>query len=72
MSSYSTKNHKEQCLEHQWNYERERHWDRERVLNIYHNKQEYREKVEQQALARYYRLKEQNMNTSILNQLFFL
>ena len=35
------------------------------IQNIYHNDPEYKEKVKQQALARYYRLKELKTNTSI-------
>jgi hypothetical protein len=34
----------------------------ERVLKKYHEDPEYRERVKQQALARYYRLKAQNAN----------
>jgi hypothetical protein len=61
MSSYSTKYRKE----HPEYYEKEKAVDRERIKNIYHNNPEYREKVKQQALARYYRLKELRTNTSI-------
>jgi len=61
MSSYSTKYRKE----HPEYYEKERIIDRERVKNIYKNNPEYREKVKQQALARYYKIKEQRMNPSI-------
>ena len=61
MSSYSTKYRKE----HPEYYEKERVIDRERVKNIYKNNPEYREKVKQQALARYYKIKEQKMNPSI-------
>jgi hypothetical protein len=61
MSSYSTKYRKE----HPEYYEKEKEIDRERIKNIYHNNPEYREKVKQQALARYYRLKEQKTNISI-------
>jgi hypothetical protein len=61
MSSYSTKYRKE----HPEYYEKERIIDRERVKNIYKNNPEYREKVKQQALARYYKIKEQKMNPSI-------
>ncbi len=61
MSSYSTKYRKE----HPEYYEKEKKIDRERIKNIYHNNPEYREKVKQQALARYYRLKEQKTNISI-------
>ena len=61
MSSYSTKYRKE----HPEYYEKERIIDRERVKNIYKNNPEYREKVKQQALARYYKIKEQKINSSI-------
>jgi hypothetical protein len=61
MSSYSTKYRKE----HPEYYEKERVIDRERVKNIYKNNPEYREKVKQQALARYYKIKEQKINSSI-------
>jgi hypothetical protein len=61
MSSYSTKYRKE----HPEYYEKERIIDRERVKNIYKNNPEYREKVKQQTLARYYKIKEQKMNPSI-------
>ena len=61
MSSYSTKYRKE----HPEYYEKQRIIDRERVKNIYKNNPEYREKVKQQALARYYKIKEQKINPSI-------
>jgi hypothetical protein len=61
MTSYSTKYRKE----HPEYHEKEKAIDRERIKNIYHNNPEYREKVKQQALARYYRLKELKTNTSI-------
>ena len=61
MSSYSTKYRKE----HPEYYKQERIKDNERVKNIYHTNPEYKEKVKQQALARYYRLKEQKLNASI-------
>lgn len=61
MSSYSTKYRRE----HPEYYEKEKSVDRERIKNIYHNNPEYRERTKQQALARYYKLKEQKMNTSI-------
>lgn len=61
MSSYSTKYRKE----HPEYYEKEKSIDRERVKNIYHNNPEYRERVKQQALARYYRLKELKNNSSV-------
>ena len=67
MSSYSTKYRKE----HPEYYEKERVIDRERVKNIYKNNPEYREKVKQQALARYYKIKEQKMNPSIAVSLLF-
>ena len=51
--------------EHPEYYERERAIDRERVKQIYQNNPEYREKVKQQSLARYYRLKQQKKNASI-------
>jgi len=66
MSSYSTKYRKE----HPEYYEKERIIDRERVKNIYKNNPEYREKVKQQALARYYKIKEQKMNPSIAVSLY--
>ena len=34
-------------------------------LNIYHNNPEYAEKVRKQALARYYRIKQEKLNASI-------
>ncbi len=46
-------------------YVRERAIDRERVKQIYQNNPEYREKVKQQAIARYYRLKQEKKNASI-------
>ena len=52
--------------EHPEYYERERAIDRERVkqiIQIYQNNPEYREKVKQQASARYYRLKQEKLNT---------
>ena len=61
MTSYSTK----YCREHPEYYEKEKSIDRERIKNLNHNNPEYREKVKQQALARYYRLKELKMNTSV-------
>lgn len=53
MSSYTTKYRKE----HPEYHEKEKIIDRERIKNIYHNNPEYREKVKQRALERYYRLK---------------
>lgn len=53
MSSYSTKYRKE----HPEYYKQERINDNERVKKLYHSNPEYKEKVKQQALARYYRLK---------------
>ena len=61
MTSYSTNYRKE----HPEYYTQERIKDKERVKNLYHNNPEYKEKVKQQALARYYQLKELKMNTSI-------
>jgi len=61
MSSYSTKYR----ISHPEYYERERERDRERVKQIYQNNPEYREKVKQQALARYYRLKQEKLNSSL-------
>ena len=58
MTSKATKYRKE----HPEYYERERAIDRERVKQIYQNNPEYREKVKQQALARYYRLKQEKLN----------
>ena len=51
--------------EHPEYYEKERIKDNERVKNLYQNNPEYREKVKQQALARYYKLKETKANASI-------
>jgi len=61
MSSYATKYRKE----HPEYYEKERVKDNERVKSLYHNNPEYREKVKQQALARYYKSKETKANASI-------
>ena len=66
MSSYSTKYRKE----HPEYYEKERIIDWERVKSIYHNNPEYREKVKQRAVDRYYRLKALKPNTSILESIF--
>jgi hypothetical protein len=41
--------------EHPEYYEKERIKDNERVKTLYQNNPEYREKVKQQALARYYK-----------------
>ena len=51
--------------EHPEYYKQERIKDNERVKNLYHNNPEYKEKVKQQALARFYRLKELKNNSSI-------
>ena len=51
MASYSTKYRKE----HPEYHEKEKASDRERIENNYHDNPEYREKVKQQALARYYK-----------------
>jgi len=51
--------------EHPEYYEKERIKDNERVKNLYQNNPEYREKVKQQALARYYKLKETKANINI-------
>ena len=51
--------------EHPEYYVQERVRDKERIKNWYNKNPEYREKVKQQALARYYRNKELKMNTSI-------
>ena len=62
MSSVATlyrKEHPEYCAQ-------ERIRDKERVKNLYHSNPEYKEKVKQQALARYYKLKEAKMNASIV------
>ena len=56
MSSYSTQYRKENPEY----YEKERIKDNERVKKLYHNNPEYREKVKQQALARYYKSKQTN------------
>ena len=58
MTSKATKYRKD----HPEYYERERAIDRERVKQIYQNNPEYREKVKQQASARYYRLKQEKLN----------
>ena len=42
--------------------EQEKIKDRERFNKLYQDSPEYREKVKQRALARYYRLKEQKSN----------
>ncbi len=55
MTSYSTKYRKD----HPERREAEKSNDRERIKNIYHNNPEYREKVKQQALARYYKKKQE-------------
>lgn len=62
MTSYSTKYRRE----HPEYHEQEKAKDRERIKNLYHNNPEYREKVKQQALARYYRLKELKKSNPIL------
>jgi len=46
-------------------YEKEKIRDRERMRLKYNENPEHRERVKQQALARYYRLKEQKNNGSI-------
>ena len=51
--------------EHPEYYEKERIKDNERVKTLYQNNPEYREKFKQQALARYYKLKETKANASI-------
>lgn len=51
--------------EHPEYYEKERIKDNERVKTLYHNNPEYKEKVKQQALARYYRLKQTKANAPI-------
>ena len=61
MSSASTVFRKE----HPEYYEKERIRDNEQVKKLYHNNPEYSEKVKQQALARYYKLKETKANASI-------
>ena len=61
MSSYSTQYRKE----HPEYYEKERIKDNERVKKLYHNNPEYREKVKQQALARYYKSKDAKENAPI-------
>ena len=62
MASYSTKYHKQNPEYH----EKEKASDRERIKNIYHNNPECREKVKQQALARYYKLKELEQSASYI------
>lgn len=44
--------------EHPEYYEKERERDKERVKKYYHSNPEYKEKVKQQSIARYYRLKQ--------------
>ena len=61
MSSYSTKYRKE----HPEYYEKERIKDKERVKNLYNKNPEYREKVNQHALARYYKSKETKANAFV-------
>ena len=61
MSSASTVFRKE----HPEYYEKERIRDNEQVKKLYHNNPEQREKVKQQALARYYKMKETKANASI-------
>ena len=51
--------------EHPEYYEKERIKDKERVKNLYHTNPEYKAKVNQQALARYYRLKEMKANAAV-------
>ena len=46
-------------------YEKEKIRDRERMKLKYNEDPEHREKVKQQALTRYYRLKKEKMNDSI-------
>jgi hypothetical protein len=46
-------------------YEKEKIKDRERMKLKYNENPEHREKVKQQALARYYKLKQEKMNASI-------
>ena len=46
-------------------YEQDRIKDNLRVKNLYHNNPEYKEKGRHQALARYYRSKEQKANANI-------
>jgi hypothetical protein len=62
MSSVATLYRKE----HPEYYAQERIRDNERVKNLYHSNPDYKEKVKQQALARYYRLKEAKKNASIV------
>lgn len=61
MSSTTTRYRKEHP---EWR-EQEKVKDRERFNNLYENNPEYREKVKQRALARYYRIKEQKLLGSI-------
>ena len=61
MSSKSTMYRKE----HPEYYKEERVKDNERVKKLYHNNPDYKEKVKQQALARYYKLKEIKQSSSI-------
>lgn len=62
MSSVATLYRKE----HPEYYAQERIRDNERVKKLYHSNPEYKERVKQQALARYYKVKEAKMNASIV------
>ena len=59
MSSTTTRYRKEHP---EWR-EQEKVKDRERFNKLYENHPEYREKLKQRALARYYRIKEQKLNS---------
>ena len=62
MSSVATLYRKE----HPEYYAQERIREKERMKLLYHTNSEYREKIKQQALARYYKVKEAKKNASIV------
>ena len=62
MSSVATLYRKE----HPKYYAQERIREKERMKLLYHTNPEYREKIKQQALARYYKVKEAKKNASIV------
>ena len=62
MSSVATLYRKE----HPEYYAQERIREKERMKLLYHTNPEYREKIKQQALARYYKVKEAKKNASIV------
>ena len=62
MSSKATQYRKE----HPEYYAQERERERERMKKVYQENTEYRERAKQQALARYYKKKEQNSNAFLV------